>query len=91
MSDHKTILLPEGLPVTSIMDDDLFTEVTHNGEVYTLFRVVRVTHELIRHPEKWTHLANVVRVREHALGVAHLRIENREVRDSRVALAPGLS
>ena len=89
MSDHEMLLLPEGLAVDSIMDNDLFTDVTEDGEMYTLFRVVRVTHQLIRHPEKWTHLANVVRVREHALGVAHLRIENREVIDSRVALAPG--
>ncbi len=89
MSDPESLLLPEALPVSAVVDDDLFTEVTNNGETYTLFRVVRVTHELIRHPARWTHLANVARVREPALGVAHLRIENREILESQVALAPG--
>ncbi len=87
MSDHKSRLLPEGLSTTDLVDDIGFTEVTDNGEVYTLFRIVRVTEELIGHFEGWTHVANVVRVREPARGVAHLQIRDRSIHEARVTLA----
>lgn len=88
MSETKSRLLPEGLSVTSIVSDIEFTDVTDDGDVYTLYRIVRFTHEFIEHPEGWTHLANVVRVRIPALGVAHLTVENRIIERSRVTLAP---
>lgn len=87
MSDHKSRLLPEGLPTTELVDDIEFTEVTDNGEVYTLYRIVRFTEEFIGHPEGWTHVANVVRVREPARGVSYLQIRDRSIHEARVTLA----
>ena len=80
-------LLPEGEPVSSVLDDPEFTDVTMDGEVYTRFRVVRITHELVNHQEGWTHLANVTRVRDPAIGVAHLMVRNRVIEDSTVTLS----
>lgn len=87
MSDQVFRLLPEAVATDDIVDDPEFTEVTRNGEVYTLFRIVRFTHEATDHPEGWTHLANVVRVRNSAIGVALLRIENRVIEDARVTIS----
>ena len=87
MSDDFA-LLPEGLDVTDIVDDPEFTEVTRNGEVYTLYRIVRLTHEATSHPEGWTHMANVVRVRNPAIGVALLKVVDRSIDDARVTLSP---
>ena len=84
--DHFT-LLPEGFPVDEIVDDPEFTEVTRNGEVYTLFRIVRITHDSTTHPQGWTHMANVVRVRNPAIGVALLRVEARIIEDASVTLS----
>lgn len=87
MSEDPFRLLPEGLPVDDVIDDPEFTEVTRNGEVYTLFRVVRITHDADDHPLGWTHMANVVRVRTPAIGVALLRIEARVIEDASVTLS----
>ena len=70
-----------------MLDDPEFTDVTMDGEVYTRFRVVRITHELVNHPEGWTHLAIVTRVRDPAIGVAHLMVRNRVIEDSTVTLS----
>jgi len=87
MSDDNFVLLPEGLVIADIVDDPEFTEVTRGGEVYTLFRIVRITHEVIDHPEGWTHMANVVRVRTPAIGVALLRVVDHVIEDARVTLS----
>ena len=89
MSVPESRILPEGLPVSSVLDDPEFTEVTMDGEVYTLYRVVRLTHEFVSHPEGWTHLANVARVREPAIGVAHLQVVERAIEEARVVLSSG--
>ena len=86
MSGNSEHLLPEGTTVESFVDDPEFTEVTHLGEVYTLFRVVRFTHRIASHVEVWTHRANVVRVRNPAIGTALLRIVNREIVDAEVTI-----
>lgn len=88
MSDQEFELLPEGYPVDSVVDDPVFTEVTSSGEMYTLYRIVRVTHIARDHPDGWTHRANVVRIHEPQLGVALLKVVNRVIRDARVALSP---
>ena len=75
--------------MSSVLDDPEFTEVTMDGEVYTLYRVVRLTHEFVRHPEGWTHLANVARIREPAIGVAHLHVIERAIEEARVVLSTG--
>jgi hypothetical protein len=82
-------VLSELIPVDHFLDDPVFTDVTGQGEIYTLFRVMRVTHSIDRHPDGWTHLANVARVREPAMGVAMLRIIDRQIEDSRVKLSMG--
>lgn len=87
MSDEVFRLLPEAVATDDIVDDPEFTEVTRNGEVYTLFRIVRFTHEATDHPEGWTHLANIVRVRNPAIGVAHLRVVERAIEDAKVTLS----
>ena len=87
MHDDSFHLLPEGTETSSIVDDAEFTEVTRNGEVYTLFRIVRITHEASNHPRGWTHMANVVRVRKPAIGVALLLVVNRVIEDARVTLS----
>lgn len=87
MSDDQFVLLPEGLIVADLVDDPEFTEVSENGEVYTLFRIVRITHEAVNHPEGWTHLANVTRVRNPAIGVARLRVTDHAVDDAKVTLS----
>lgn len=88
MTTPESKLLPEGLPVSSVLDEPEFTDITMNGEVYTRYRVVRLTHEFVAHPEGWTHLANVVRVRRPAIGVALLQVKDRSIEESRVTLSP---
>jgi len=87
MSDDSFFLLSESLLVSDFVDDPEFTEVTFNGEIYTLYRIVRITHEATEHPHGWTHMANVVRVRTPALGVALLRVVDRSIEDARVTLS----
>ena len=88
MSDHWFRLLSEGFDLLTVIDDPEFTDVSRDGEVYTRYRIVRLTHEADEHPDGWTHMANVVRVRKHALGVALLRVKDRIIEDSRVTLTP---
>ena len=87
MGDVYFALLPEAFDVSSVLEDPEFTEVTGNGEIYTLYRVVRLTHEASEHPAGWTHVANVTRVRSFAIGTALLRIANKVIEDARVTLS----
>lgn len=87
MNDARFELLPESQASEEFIDDVEFTEVTNLGEVYTLYRIVRFTHLVHDHPDGWTHVANVVRVRRTALGVALLRIAERIVEDASVTLS----
>lgn len=88
MSEDHFRLLPEGLRVDSVVDDDQFTEISRDGEVYTLYKVVRFTHDAVDHPDGWTHRANVSQVRQPAMGVALLRVVDREIDHARVTLSP---
>ena len=87
VKEDEALLLPEGLPTSTFVDDAEFTEVTDHGEVYTLFRIVRFTHEFDHHREGWTHLANVVRARNQAIGVAHLLINDRVIHEAKVVIS----
>ena len=87
MNEPRFDLLPEGHLPDEVVDDPEFTHITNNGEVYTLYRIVRFTHEVFDHPEGWTHMANVVRVRRRALGVALLRVVDRAIEDATVTLS----
>ncbi len=86
MSEYESRLLPEGLSPTELVDDLEFTEVTDDGEVYTLYRIVRITEEFIDSRDNWSHLANVVRVRDPGIGVAHLLIRDRVIYEAMVTL-----
>lgn len=88
MSDHWFNLLSEAFDMFSVIEDPEFTEVSRDGEIYTRYRVVRITHEAEAHPDGWTHMANVVRVRKSALGVAVLRVADKVIEDAHVTLAP---
>jgi len=81
-------LLPEGVLVTAIVDDPFFFNDTATTEIYTLFRIVRMTHDLMNNPEGWTHRGNITRLADSAIGTALFRIVDREVVDVRVRLAP---
>lgn len=87
MPEDESRVLPEGTPVDDFVDDPVFTEVTANGEVYTLFRIVRVTHLLRKEKEIWTHRANVTRVRDGAIGTALLYVVDRIIEDAAVTIA----
>jgi hypothetical protein len=43
--------------------------------------------EAVDHPDGWTHMANVVRVRNPSLGVALLQVVDRVIEDARVTLS----
>jgi hypothetical protein len=80
-------LLSELTSVSDFLDNQEFTDVTQDGEIYTSYRVVKITHEARDHPDSWTHRANVARIRIPAIGVALLKIENRQVVASSVTLS----
>jgi hypothetical protein len=82
--DESFALLSELTRVEDFLKDPVFADVSQAGETYTSYRVVRITHEAIDHPEGWTHLANVTRARDGATGVARLRIVDRHIEESRV-------
>ena len=86
LNDDGFRLLPEGASVHDYVDDAVFTDVTDDGEVYTLYRIVRVTHEATNESLHWTHRANVAAVRSNQFGVALLRVINRVIQDSRVTI-----
>jgi len=84
MTTPQYILLSEATNVVDFVDDSVFTDVTRDGEVYTTYRIVRFTHEVVGHHENWTHLVNVSLEYGVGIGVAYLRIRNRIVEDSRI-------
>lgn len=88
MSESAFRLLSEGFVTNSIIDDPVFTEITDDGEVYTLYQIIRITHEAENHPENWTHRANVAQVRHPRIGVALLQVVDRVIVRSRVTLSP---
>lgn len=88
MSSPQYLLLSEATTISDYVDNPVFTDVTKDGEIYTTYRIVRITHEVIDHPDEWTHLANVSLEFNIGLGVAHLRLKNKVVEDSRIKLTP---
>lgn len=88
MEQPTYVLLSELISVSEIIEDPLFTDVSRDGEIYTTYRIVRFTHEILNHSENWTHLANVALEYDTGFGVAFLRIRNRLVEDSRIKPPP---
>lgn len=79
-------LLPETTRTSDHVDIPEFTVITGDGEIYTLFRIVRITHETTEDLPIWTHMANVARVTDDAIGVAQLLVIDRVIHDARVTL-----
>jgi hypothetical protein len=82
--DEFFTLLSELTRLGDFLVDPVFADVSQAGETYTSYRVIRITHQAADHPESWTHLANVTRVQDGATAVAHLRIVDRHIEESRV-------
>lgn len=80
-------LLPETTRTSDHVDIPEFTVITADGEVYTLFRIVRITHETTDDLPTWTHIANVARVADDAIGVAHLLVIERVIQDAQVTMS----
>ena len=74
--------------MSDYVDNPVFTDVTNDGEIYTTYRIVRITHEVFEHPDDWTHLANVTLEFNIGIGVAHLRLKNKLVEASRIKPTP---
>lgn len=88
MSTPRYVLLSEATTISDYVDDPVFTDVTNDGETYTTYRIVRITHEIFEHPEEWTHLANVSLEFSIGIGVALLLIRNKIVEASRIKPTP---
>ena len=84
MTEPRFTLLSELSSNSDFVDDPVFTDVTDDGERYTLYRIARITHTIMGHPDGWTHMANVSLEREIGLGVALLRIVDRLIEESSV-------
>jgi hypothetical protein len=88
MNSPQYVLLSEAASISDYVYNPVFTDVTKDGEVYTTYRIVRITHEVIDHPDNWTHLANVSLEFNIGIGVAHLRLKDKVVEDSRIKPTP---
>lgn len=88
MSNPHTIVLSESLETSDFVQYDIFTDVTEDGEIYTSYRIVRVTHAIVDDPDGWNYIANVVGIHEAHIGVADLKVVERMITDSRVTLTP---
>jgi hypothetical protein len=88
MSGPRTIVLSESLETNDFVRYDIFTDVTHDGEVYTSYRIVRITHALIEDPDGWNYIANVTGIHQSVIAVAHLKVEDQLVIESKVTLTP---
>ena len=74
--------------MSDYVENPVFTDVTNDGEIYTTYRIVRITHEVFEHPDDWSHLANVTLEFNIGIGVAHLRLKNKVVEASRIKPTP---
>jgi hypothetical protein len=88
MSSPQYVLLSEATSISDYVDNPVFTDVTEDGEIYTTYRIVRITHEVIDHPDHWTHLANVSLEFNIGIAVAHLRLKDKVVEDSHIKPTP---
>ena len=88
MSSPQYVLLSEATSISDYVDNPVFTDVTKDGEIYTTYRIVRITHEVIDHPDLWTHLANVSLEFNIGIGFAHLRLKDKVVEDSHIKPTP---
>lgn len=76
--------IPSASPVSLVLDDPVFTDVTEGGEVYRTYLVTSIVFEFTGHPEGWTHLVTVVHGDSHAETEAFLKVVGRSVDDSKI-------
>jgi hypothetical protein len=88
MTSPQYVLLSESTAVSDYVVNPVFTDVTNDGEIYTTYRIVRITHEIFEHSDGWTHLANVSLEFSIGIGVALLLIRNKIVEASRIKPTP---
>jgi hypothetical protein len=88
MSTPRTVVLSESLETSDFVRYDIFTDVTDDGEIYTSYRIVRITHAIVDDPDGWNYVANVVGIHENHMGVAELKVVDQMITDSRVSLTP---
>jgi hypothetical protein len=88
MTTPRYVLLSEATTISDYVNNPVFTDVTNDGEIYTTYRIVRITHEIFEHSEEWTHLANVSLEFSIGIGVAHLLLKNKVVEASRIKPTP---
>ena len=88
MSNPHTVVLSESLEISDFVQYDIFTDVTEDGEIYTSYRIVRVTHAIVDDPDGWNFVANVVGIHENHMGVAQLKVVDRMITESQVSLTP---
>ena len=81
MTDFESHSAPPDMPVTDVVDDPLFTDVTEDGERYTQYLIVDFTYVFHNHPQGWTHLA-VVMDRSQRVHEAFLRVVDRVIEES---------
>jgi hypothetical protein len=88
MSSPRTVVLSESLETSDFVQHDIFTDVTEDGEIYTSYRIARITHTIVDDPDGWNYVANVVGIHENHMGVAELKVVVRLITESRVSLTP---
>lgn len=88
MIERGCRLLAESTTTDEIVDCPDFTVVSGDGEIYTLFHIVRITHDCTESHDTWSHLANVWRAADHAMGVARITVVDRVIVDASVTMAP---
>lgn len=86
MTSRRYRLLPETSRTSDLVECDEFTVVTGDGEIYTSFTIVRITHEATDARGAWTHLAEVTRITDGVVGKARLRIVARVIEESTVTM-----
>lgn len=68
--------------VAAVVDNPIFTDVTEDGERYTTYRIVRISHTFASHPSGWTHIVVVAPLRSVGLFEAFLEVRRRVVERS---------
>ena len=70
--------------VAAVVDNPIFTDVTDDGEHYTTYRIVRITHAFAAHPSGWTHIVVAAPLRSIGLFEAFLEVRRRVVERSAI-------
>lgn len=84
MNEIQVFFIDDPRDVLDVIDDPVFSHVTHGGEVYELFEVISINREYVNHPLGWTHGVMARHVHTERTYFADLRVLNFCVDDSAV-------